>query len=67
MLNNLLEMHLNLIQKIAIQTGNNIAEKIAKVSRSLPQNSSETIENETKSTGSDIEMPKERYISPKKR
>ena len=40
---------------------NKIADKISKVSRSLPQNNSETVTNEH-----DKEIPKERHISPKK-
>ena len=42
--------------------GNKIADKIIKVSRSSPQNCSET-----EDTGFDREVPKERYISPDKR
>ena len=40
---------------------NKIANKISKVSRSLPQNNSETVTNEH-----DKEIPKEKYISPEK-
>ena len=40
---------------------NKIADKISKVSRSLPQNNSETVTNEH-----DKEIPKEKYISPEK-
>ena len=40
-------------------TGNNIVDKITKISRTLPQSNSETITNEH-----DQEIPKERYISP---
>ena len=39
-----------------------MANRITKVSQSLPQNNSETITNEH-----DKEIPKERYISPDKR
>ena len=49
------------IQKTAEATGdligNKIANRITKVSKSLPQNNSETITN-----GHDKEIPKERYI-----
>ena len=45
--------------------GNKIADKITKVSRSSLQNSSETVENETKNTGLDREIPTERYMFPK--
>ena len=55
----------NSVQKTAEATGdlisNKIANRITKVSGSLPQNNSETIKNEH-----DKEMPKERYICPKK-
>ena len=54
------------IQKAAETTGDMIGNKIAtrttKVSRSSPQNNSETITNEY-----DKEIPKERYISPEER
>ena len=46
---------------------NKIADKITKISRTLPQNSSETFESKRKNTGSDEEIPKERYISPEER
>ena len=42
--------------------GKKIANRIAKVSRSSPQNNSETITNEH-----DKEITKERYISPEER
>ena len=42
--------------------GNNIANKITKVSKNSQQNNSETLTNEH-----DKEIPKERYISPKER
>ena len=49
-------------QKTAESTGdlidNKIAKKITKISRSSPQNNSQTITNEH-----DKEIPKERYIS----
>ena len=55
-----------LIQKTAGTTGdligNKIANSILKVSRSSPQNNSETITNEH-----DKETPKERYISPEEK
>ena len=65
------EMHLKLLQKKVIQkiaeaTGDLIGTKIAdrnvKVSRSSPQNNSETITNEHNK-----EIRKERYISPEER
>ena len=37
---------------------------IKKVSKTLPQNNSETVENEVENIGRDSEMPRERYISP---
>ena len=50
-------------QKISEATGNlignKIANKITEVSRSLPQNNSETITNEH-----DKVIPKERFVSP---
>ena len=59
------------IQKILEATGdllvNKIADEIFKVSESSSQNSSETAESETKNIGFDTEIPKERYISHKKR
>ena len=59
-------MHLRVIQKTAEATSdltpNKIANKITKVSRSSPQNNSETITNEH-----DKEIPKERYISSDKK
>ena len=42
--------------------GNKIADKVSKVSKTLPQNNSETITNEH-----DKELLKERYISPEER
>ena len=47
--------------------GNKIADKITKVSRSSLQDSLETIKSETKNIGICRVIPKERYISPKKR
>ena len=47
--------------------GNKIADKITKVSRSSLQDSSETVKSETENIGIGRVMPKERYISPKKR
>ena len=67
---NLLQMHLKLIQKRAIQKtaeatddliGNRIADKITKVSRASPQNSSETVTNEVKNIEHEREISKERY------
>ena len=59
------------IQKKAKATGdmieNKIADKITEVSRCSPQNTLETVESETKNTGFDREIPKERYISAVKR
>ena len=43
-------------------TGSTIADKITKVWRSTPQNSSESIENEIENTGFDREI----YVSPEK-
>ena len=40
---------------------NKIADKMTKFSRSSPQNNLETVESETKNTGFDREIPKERY------
>ena len=45
--------------------GNKIADKITKVSRSLPQNSSETVECQTENTGFD-EMKKKKKETQKK-
>ena len=42
--------------------GNEIANRVTKVSKSLPQNNSEIITNEH-----DKEIAKERYISPEER
>ena len=54
------------IQKIAEATGDltgcKITSRITKISRSSPQNNSETITNKH-----DKEIPKERYISPEER
>ena len=47
--------------------GNKIADKIAKVSRTLPQNSSETVTNEGENIEHDRKISKERYISFGKR
>ena len=48
------------IHKAAQATGDLILNKINKITKTLPQNSSETVESET-------EISKERYISTKKR
>ena len=47
MLNNLLQMHLKLLQKKQL-IGNKIADKITKVSKGSPENSSGMTESETK-------------------
>ena len=69
MLKNLQQMHLNLllikvIQKTVEGTGdligNKISEKITKVTRTSPQNSSEIVTNERDYNGLDREIPKER-------
>ena len=68
-------MHLKLskrvIQKTAEATsyliGNKITDKITKIYRNSPQNSSKTFESERKNKGFDKEIPKETYISPKER
>ena len=63
-------MCLKLLQKRAIQKtaeatsdliGNEIANKVSKFSKNSQQNNSETVTDEH-----DKEIPKERYISPKK-
>ena len=43
---------------------NKISDKITKFSNISPKNNLETAESETETTGFDIEIPKERYISP---
>ena len=69
MLKNLQQMHLKLllirvIQKTTEGTGdligNKISEKITKVTRTSPQNSSEIVTNERDYIGFDREIPKER-------
>ena len=59
------------IQKAAKGTGdltnNEFPDKITKVSRTSPQNSSETGINETEKIGLDTETPKNICISPEKR
>ena len=78
MLNNLLQMHLKLLQKsnskkkkkrrrrkteaTADLIGNKIADKITKIAKHLQQNNLETITNEH-----DKEISKEGYISPEER
>ena len=71
MLNNLQQMHLKMLHKRTIQntaeaTGdlidNQSVDEIAKVSRTSPQNSSETVKNDHNK-----EIPSERYISPEER
>ena len=72
MLNNLLQMHFNVLEVKKLKTrtkaettadliGKKVADKITKLSRSSPQNSSETVESKTKSTGFDRKIPKKRY------
>ena len=51
-----------IVSKIADAVARSCNHKITKVSRSSPQNNSETITNEY-----DEEIPKERYISPEER
>ena len=71
MLNNLLQIQLKLLQKEQFKNaaeargdliGNKIADKITKVSRRSPQNSSEKVESETVNIRFDKEIPKEIYI-----
>ena len=45
--------------------GNKIANKITKMSRNTPQNSSETVTKEAENIGLDREISKERYIPRK--
>ena len=71
MLNNLLQIHLKLLQKgqlgkknktaeaTSCLTGNKIADRISKISKNSPKNNSETNEEE--------EIVRERYISPDQR
>ena len=47
--------------------GNKIANKITKVSLIVPKNSLETVTNEPENILLDLEISKERYISPAKR
>ena len=46
---------------------NKIADKVTKVWKTLPQINSETVANEAENIWIDREIPKERYIFPKKR
>ena len=72
MLSNLLQIQLKLLQKEQFKNaaeargdliGNKIADKITKVSRRSPQNSSEKVESETVNIRFDKEIPDtERYI-----
>ena len=73
MFKNFLQIQSKLLQKKTIQKtaeatgyliGNKTADKITKVSKSSSHNSLEKVESETENTGSDREIPKERYISP---
>ena len=45
---------------------NKIADKVIKVSKTLPHNNSERVTNEEENIGIDRETPKKRYISPEK-
>ena len=47
--------------------GNKIADKRTKISRSSPQNSSETVESKTENIGFDREIPKEIIVSPEEK
>ena len=47
--------------------GNKFADKITKMPRISPQNSSETIANEAENIEHEKEIPKRRYISPEER
>ena len=72
MLNNLIQIHLKLLQKGQLEkktktaeatnclTGNKIADRISKISKNSPKNNSETNEEEE-------EIVRERYISPEQR
>ena len=59
MLNNLLQMHLKLLQK----------DIITKISKTSTQNNSKTITNKEKTNwlDSEKEIPREKYTSPEKR
>ena len=46
--------------------GNKIVDKIIKVSKTSPQNGSETVTDKTENIGLVREIPNERYISPEK-
>ena len=68
MLRNVQQMHLKLLQKKQFKklpdatgdlTGNKIADRITKVSKTSQENNSEIVKN-----GYDREIPKERYVSP---
>ena len=60
-----------MIQKTAQTVGDLIgykfADKIAKVSRISPQNTTEAVPSETKDKKFDVKIPKVRYISPEDR
>ena len=47
--------------------GNKIAGKIKKVSKTTPQNNSETVESEPENTQFDRKISKERYVLPNDR
>ena len=75
MSNNLLQMHLKLLQKELLKkkkteatghlVGNKIADKITSISTTSPQNNSVT--NEEENLELDEEIHRERYISSKQR
>ena len=70
---NLLQTHLTFLQREQLKKtveatddsiDNKISDKITKFSNISPKNNLETAESETETTGFNIEIPKERYISP---
>ena len=68
MLNNLIQMHLKVLQKEKADArsdliGYKIADKITKFSRTSPQNNSETVTNETENIGLEKEMSRKIYLS----
>ena len=75
MINNLLQTHLKLPQKEQLKTaeatanliGNKIADKIANISWTSPENNSETVTNKGGNIGRDREIPRERYVPLGKR
>ena len=65
MLNNLLQLHLKLLQKnnpksSSYLIANKITNEITKVSRNSPQNTSETVTDEAENVEHNREIPKER-------